>query len=83
MDRDILWKIFSLSYCNTCHSGQGCNIDDAITIFDCNTPYVNRNWLYTAITRARDLSKVYVYIHNEKDIRTLESCKWKHTLTTR
>ena len=38
---------------------QGINIDDAITIFDHQFAYANRQWLYTAVTRATDLKKVY------------------------
>ena len=53
MERGMPWKIFRLAYCNTCHSEQGCSIDEDITIFDSNTPYVNKYWIYTALTRAR------------------------------
>ena len=77
MDRNMLWKIFDLAYCNTCHSQQGCSIDNNITIFDSNTPYVDRFWLYTAITRCRELSKICVFIHCDKDVRALESSKFK------
>ena len=83
MEHGMLWKIFSLAYCNTCHSEQGCSIDDSITIFDSNTPYCNRNWLYTAITRARDLSKVTIFIHSEKDVRALEHSKFKQYINNK
>ncbi|HRP36789.1 MAG TPA: hypothetical protein PLS50_03190, partial [Candidatus Dojkabacteria bacterium] len=33
---------FSLSYSNTCHSVQGLSIKEPMTIFDINTPYVDR-----------------------------------------
>ena len=29
-------KSFILSFCSTCHSAQGCSVDDDITIFDYN-----------------------------------------------
>jgi hypothetical protein len=77
MERDKLWKIFDLNYCNTCHSVQGCSIDDEVTLFDCNTPYVDRFWLYTAITRCRDLYNISIFIHDEKQIRSLEQSKFK------
>ena len=77
MDRAMLWKIFRLSYCNTCHSEQGCSIDEDITIFDSNTPYVDRYWLYTALTRVRNLSKATIYIHSPREIRRLEESKKK------
>ena len=73
----MLWKIFRLSYCNTCHSEQGCSIDEDITIFDSNTPYVNKYWIYAAITRARSLDKVTIFIHSGKEIQKLEHCKLK------
>ena len=56
MERQQLWKTFSLSYCNTCHAEQGCSINEGLIIFDSNTPYVNRYWMYTALTRCKDLS---------------------------
>ena len=77
MDRKDLWKIFSLAYCNTCHSEQGCSIDDDITIFDSNTPYVDRYWMYTAITRCRELDQVTIYIHSPKELRQLKESKKK------
>ena len=77
MERDMLWKIFRLAYCNTCHSEQGCSIDEDITIFDSNTPYVNRYWLYTSITRARELDKVSIFIHSGREVSKLEDSKKK------
>ena len=35
-------KHFKMPYANTCDSVKGLSIDDKITIFDCNTPYVDR-----------------------------------------
>jgi ATP-dependent exoDNAse (exonuclease V) alpha subunit len=83
MERDKLWKIFNLAYCNTCHSVQGCSIDEEVTIFDCNTPYVDRFWLYTAITRCRELNNISVFIHDEKQLRTLEKCKFKQYINNK
>ena len=77
MERQQLWKTFSLSYCNTCHAEQGCSINEGLTIFDANTPYVNRYWLYTAITRARDLAAITIFIHSDKEVRSLEASKLK------
>ena len=44
----------------TCHSTQGSSIDDTITIFDYNHFLVKNypEWIFTAVTRARDLDKV-------------------------
>ena len=38
-------KHFRLPYANTCHSVQGLTIDEPITVFDCNTPYVDREFI--------------------------------------
>ena len=44
MTLDIkLLSHFKLPCCLTCHSVQGLSIDDKVTLFDCNTPYVDRN----------------------------------------
>lgn len=75
MTYDKIWEYFNLPYCSTCHSCQGCSIDDDITIFDANTPYCNRYWLYTAITRARDLNKVNVFIHPESEVDNLSASR--------
>ena len=55
----ILKDHFDYSYCKTCHSAQGLSIDNDIAIFDCNiSPYVDKNFIYTAITRVRDLTRL-------------------------
>jgi len=77
MERSVLWKIFDLAYCNTCHSVQGCSISEKVTIFDCNTVYVDRYWVYTALTRCRSLDNITIFIHNEKTLRSLEESKFK------
>ena len=83
MERDMLWKIFALPYCYTCHSKQGCSIAEAITIFDANTPYVDRYWLYTAITRARELDKVSIFIHSDQSVAKLEESKLKQYIANK
>ena len=70
-------KHFSLPYCNTCHSNQGVTIEDKFTIFDCNTAYTDRNYVWTALTRASDFNNVTIFEHNEKDCRRLEFSKIK------
>ena len=61
----LIKKNFVHNYCRTCHSFQGSSIDEAITIFDHKFAYVNRKWLYTAITRATKLKQVYFYDYDE------------------
>eukprot|EP00438_Fugacium_kawagutii_P013577 Skav212334 [mRNA] locus=scaffold5228:693:3725:+ [translate_table: standard] len=58
---------FIFRHCFTCHSAQGSSIDGNVTIFDWNF-YLVRNypeWLWTAITRARDLSKVKFFKYSD------------------
>ena len=56
---------FIFNYCGTCHSYQGISIDESMTIFDYKYHFVNRRWLWTAITRATDLNNVWFYEYNE------------------
>jgi hypothetical protein len=57
---------FIFSYCGTCHSYQGSSIDESMTIFDYKYHFVDRRWLWTAITRATDLNNVWFYEYTEK-----------------
>ena len=59
--KDKLRTNFIYSYCFTAHSVQGSSIDDEIVVFDWNKHYVSRQWVYVAVTRARDLNKVSFY----------------------
>ena len=58
---------FIFAHCTTCHSAQGSSIDGDITIFDYNHYDIKkyREWLWTAITRARDLNKVKFYKYSD------------------
>ena len=66
---DKIRSNFIFAYCSTCHSAQGSSIDDTITIFDYNHFLVKNypEWIWTAITRCRDLNKVKFYKYT-KDI---------------
>ena len=66
---------FKLPCCLTCHSVQGLSIDDKVSLFDCNTPYVDRNYVWTAITRVRDLDNITYFEHSELEVRRLEDSK--------
>jgi len=52
---------FELPYARTCHSMQGLSVEGEITIFEIDHPYASIEWLYTAITRTTDLSKVSIF----------------------
>ena len=56
---------FIFSYCVTCHSYQGSSIQESMTIFDYKYHFVDRKWLWTAITRATDLNNVWFFEYTE------------------
>ena len=62
---------FKLPYCSTCYSVQGLSKDDKVTIFDCNTPYVSKKFIWTAITRVRELDNITIFEHSEKEVQQL------------
>ena len=61
----LVKKNFVHNYCRTAHSFQGSSINDAITIFDWKFVHVDRKWIYTSITRATDLKKVFFHDYDE------------------
>ena len=75
LETHLLKKHFKLPYCSTVHSVQGLSIDEQICLFDCNTPYVDRNFIYTAITRARDLKNGIYFHHSDDENKRLEEAR--------
>ena len=77
---DKVRKHFIFAHCATCRSAQGSSVDDEKTYFDCNHFFVRnyKEWLWTAITRCRDLNKVKVFKYN-KD--TNDECNQKTTMS--
>ena len=68
-----LRQIFIYASCYTCHSKQGCSIDGDVIVYDWMYNYVSKEWLYTAITRAKDLNKIKFYKHEiTRDIKESE-----------
>lgn len=67
----ILLKHFKLPYAVTCDSVQGITKDEKITIFDSNTPYVDRKFLWTAITRVKRLEDITIFIHSKEEVERL------------
>ena len=59
---------FIFAWCATAHSMQGQSVDTEITIFDYNHFLVREysEWLYTCITRARDLNKVRFFKYSSE-----------------
>ena len=58
---------FIFAYTSTAHSMQGSSVDTDITIFDYNHPLIRNypEWLYSSITRARDLNRVKFFRYNK------------------
>jgi hypothetical protein len=69
--------VIKLPYALTLDSIQGLDFDEKVTIFDSNLPYVDRRFIYTAITRVRKLSDISIYVHSEKEVKSLTSSKIK------
>ena len=67
LDKDEVRASCIFASCFTCHSAQGSSIDGDITIFDYNHVLVRnyREFLWTAITRTRDLSKVKFFKYSD------------------
>ena len=68
---------FKLPWCLTAHSVQGLSIEGSVTLFDCNTPYVDRNFVWTSITRVRDLKNITFFKHAPEEAQRLEDSKLK------
>ena len=79
-DLDML-DHFKLPYANTCHSVQGLSIEGPVTIFDANTPYADRFFLWTALTRATDFDNVTIFQHSEDEVSALNKSKVKQYFT--
>ena len=57
----------------TCHSKQGCSIDGDVIVYDWMYNYVSKEWLYTSITRSKDLNRVKFYKYEiTRDIKEHE-----------
>lgn len=44
----------------TCHSLQGSSVSGKLLMFDFSSPHITQEFLYVALTRARELSEVYI-----------------------
>jgi hypothetical protein len=50
-------------------------VENKMCIFDTNTPYVDRNFIWTAITRCNYLNNVEIFVHSGKEVERLEQSK--------
>jgi hypothetical protein len=66
---------FNLPYANTAHALQGLSIDDEITIFDTDVAHTDPNYVYVALTRARDFKKVNIFVTNKYEKERLHDSK--------
>ena len=60
----LIMTCFSLPYCGTVHSCQGDSILEAYLIADFGSFGVNKNWLYTAISRAIRYGNIYFLLED-------------------
>ena len=68
VSESIIDNHFRYAYCSTCHSRQGTSISGNITIHEWQKSYlVSREWLWCAITRARDFNNVYFFKNENAD----------------
>ena len=74
---------FKLPYAGTCDSYQGISLgaDERVTVFDSNLPYTDRKYFWTAITRARKLDNVSIFIHSDAEVERFTCSKLKQYLT--
>lgn len=72
-----LGTLLKLDYTLTVHSIQGMTISDPLTLFDANTPYVDRNFIWTAVTRCTKLSNLTIFEHSEGEVDSLTRARIK------
>jgi len=75
--KGILERHFKHPYCSTIDSIQGLSFgpDEKMTIFDSNHIYTNKKYFWTALTRARKIKNITVFIHSKEEIKFLETLK--------
>jgi hypothetical protein len=79
-NKDSKARHFRLNYANTSHSVQGMTIKDEYTIFDANTPRMNRNCLWTCLTRTDNFNKITIFEHSDKELESLSKSMIKQYL---
>ena len=71
---------FKLPWCLTAHGVQGLSIEGSVTLFDCNCAYVDCHFVWTSITRVRDLKIITLFEHSDEEVQRLEDAKLKQFL---
>ena len=67
---NLMQNNFILEYCRTIDSMQGASVNDKMTIFDLNLPYVSKNHIWVGITRARSLKNLQIFIYPENEVKS-------------
>jgi hypothetical protein len=68
---------WTLAYALTCHKAQGEEYD-TVFVYDAGTPYISREWVYTAISRAR--RRVVYYLSRTHHARATRNSKPQRSL---
>jgi len=66
---------FKLPYVATGFACQGETIDENITLFECDSPYVSKQWIWTCITRVRNLNQITIFKSSEHELDILKKTK--------
>ena len=67
---NLMQNNFILEYCRTIDSMQGASVNERMTIFDLNLPYVSKNHIWVGITRCRSLKNLQIFIHPENEVKS-------------
>ena len=67
LKRDVVRKYFIYAYCYIAHSKQGCSVDNDIVIYDWNFKFADRNWFWTALSRAKDFNRVKFFRYDDDE----------------
>lgn len=75
IDYGLLNTHFIFPYCRTIDSSQGTSISENFTIFDLNLHYVTKEHIWVAITRARSLKNLQIFIHGKKEVERFKNAR--------
>ena len=72
LTKGMIEKHMKLPYARTCHSFQGMTIKEPMTVFNIDHFFAKVEWIYTALTRASDLSFISVFKANDDGLKRLK-----------